>query len=124
MKLRIQSCKPKDEELDDLDVFFVAVYNLIYEKLEQEPKRGIWLNKGLPTERKVRWKELMEIAHSMEDFFTFRKIRQGPGICKTCRDYQTESVQSPHMGTCIFHGTTPIHWLNRCKHYHRRGSNV
>ena len=75
MKQLIGTMKGPTEPIDDLDVLFVAVYNLLYEKIQQEPKKGIVVSKGNPNQRKVTWKEIMEIAHEMEDYFIFRKLR-------------------------------------------------
>ena len=41
MKQKIGSMKSPTEPVTDLDVFFLAVYNLIYEKIETEPRKGI-----------------------------------------------------------------------------------
>ena len=46
MKQKIGSMKSVTEPVTDLDVFFLAVYNLIYEKIETEPNKGIIVNKG------------------------------------------------------------------------------
>lgn len=124
MKQKIGSMKSVTEPVTDLDVFFLAVYNLIYEKIETEPNKGIIVNKGQETQRKAKWAEIMAIAHIVEDFFIFREMRVGEDICGTCKYWRSTSEDSPHMGKCIKNKTEPIHVLNTCKRFDRRLSDV
>ena len=124
MKQKIGSMKSVTEPVTDLDMFFLAVYNLIYERIETEPNKGIIVNKGHETQRKAKWAEVMAIAHVVEDFFTFREIRIGGDTCGDCQHWRSTSEDSPHMGKCIKNKTEPIHVLNTCKRFDRRLSDV
>ena len=84
MKQKIGTLKPTDEPVTDLDVVFVAVYNVLYEKIEQEPNKGIVVSKGNPNQRKATWKEVMSIAHMLEDFFILREQRTKGKTCEEC----------------------------------------
>lgn len=124
MKQKIGSMKSPTEPVTDLDVFFMAAYNLIYEKIESEPNKGIIINKGQETQRKAKWNEIMAIAHMVEDFFTFREMRVGGDTCGDCKYWRSLSETSPHMGKCIKRNTEPVHVLNTCKWFDRRLSDV
>lgn len=124
MKQKIGSMKSVTEPVTDLDVFFLAVYNLIYEKIETEPNKGIIVNKGQETQRKAKWDEIMAIAHVVEDFFTFREMRVGGDTCNDCKYWRSISTESPHMGKCFKNKTEPVHMLNTCKRFDRRLSDV
>lgn len=124
MKQKIGSMKSPTEPVTDLDIFFLAAYNLIYEKIEAEPNKGIIINKGEETQRKAKWKEIMAIAHVVEDFFTFREMRVGGDTCSDCKYWKSLSSDSPHMGRCIKNKAEPIHTMNSCKKFDRRLSDV
>lgn len=124
MKQKIGSMKSPTESVTDLDVFFLAAYNLIYEKIETEPNKGIIVNKGEETQRKAKWKEIMAIAHVVEDFFAFREMRIGNDTCENCKYWKSLSSDSPHMGRCIKNKVEPIHIMNSCKKFDRRLSDV
>lgn len=122
MKQKIGTLKGPEEPITDLDAAFVAFYNLLYEKIEYEPKKGIVISKGLPNQRKVTWKELMAIAHMLEDFFAMRKQRTGGDICELCKSWAPSSVESPHIGFCNRHNKPLVHKFNSCKGFKRRKS--
>lgn len=124
MKQKIGSMKSPTEPVTDLDVFFLAAYNLIYEKIESEPNKGIVINKGEETQRKAKWTEVMAIAHMVEDFFTFRDMRVGSGSCEKCKFWRPLSKDSPHMGRCVKNNVSPVHMLNTCKKFDRRSYDV
>lgn len=120
MKQHIDTMKPVTEPITDLDVLFTAVYNLLYEKIQEEPKKGIIISKGNPNQRKVTWKKVMEIAHEAEDYFTFRQVRTGCDICEMCNNFQSVSEISPHRGQCEARGLTLVHGWGSCKTYFER----
>lgn len=120
MKQLIGTMKGPTEPIDDLDVLFVAVYNLLYEKIQNEPKKGIVVSKGNPNQRKATWKEIMEIAHEMEDYFMFRNLRTGCDICEKCSNFQSVSEVSPHRGQCKARGLILIHGWGSCHRYFER----
>ena len=123
MKQLIGTMKDPIEPIDDLDVLFVAVYNLLYEKIQQEPKKGIVVSKGNPNQRKVIWKDVMEIAHEMEDYFIFRKLRTGCDTCEKCKNFQSVSDVSPYKGQCKARGLTLVHAWGSCRsHFERRNT--
>lgn len=121
MKQQIGTMKAATEPIDDLDVLFVAVYNLLYEKIQQEPKKGIVVSKGNPNQRRATWKEIMEIAHEAEDYFMFRKLRTGCDVCENCKNFQSVSDVSPHRGHCKARDLTLVHGWGSCqRHFERR----
>lgn len=120
MKQRIGIMKDTTEPIDDLDVLFVAMYNLLYEKIQKEPKKGIVVSKGNPNQRKVTWSEIMEIAHKAEDYFMFRKLRTGCDVCEKCKNFQSVSEVSPHRGHCKARGLTLVHGWGSCQRYFER----
>lgn len=120
MKQAIGTMKPVTEPVDDLDVLFVAVYNLLYEKIQQEPNKGIVVSKGNPNQRKATWSEVMNIAHELEDYFTFRRLQTRTDICGECLHWKSVSEASPHMGECLKHKKRPIHRFSTCKKYEQR----
>ena len=122
MKQHIGTMKSTTEPIDDLDVLFVAIYNLLYEKIQQEPKKGIVVSKGNPNQRKATWKEIMEIAHEMEDYFMFRKLRTGCDICEHCNNFQSVSDISPHRGQCRVREFILVHGWGSCRQYFERKS--
>lgn len=68
MKQEIGSMKEQTgEKVTDFDVVFTALYNLIFEKLQTEPGKGIIVCKGLPNQRRVKWEKAMKMAHTLED---------------------------------------------------------
>lgn len=115
MKQKIGTMKSPDEPITDLDVLFVAVYNLIYEKIEQEPNKGIVVSKGNPNQRKVTWKKVMQIAHMLEDFFIMREQRTGCKTCEECAHWKSVSKESPHIGVCTRYNKNHMHKFNSCK---------
>lgn len=120
MKQKIGTMKSPNEPITDLDVAFVAFYNLVYEKLETEPKRGLIISKGNPNQRKVYWSEVMEIAHMLEDFFMLRKQRTGRDTCELCKHWEPISEASPHIGKCNNRNIHHIHKFNSCKRFQGR----
>ena len=117
MKQKIGSMLPPDEPVSDIDVVFCALYNLLYERLESEPNKGIVVCKGQPNQRKVSWQKVMVMAHALEDFFIFRKMRTGGKPCKQCKYWQSVSKASPHMGKCNKRGEMPVHAFSTCKKF-------
>lgn len=115
MKQQIGILKSSTEPITDLDVVFVALYNLLYEKIEQEPTKGIVISKGNPNQRKATWSEVMQIAHMLEDFFTLRKQRTKNKTCEECIHWKSVSKASPHIGKCIRHKKESLHKFNSCK---------
>lgn len=115
LKQKIGTMKPIDEPITDLDVAFVAIYNLLYERIEQEPNKGIVVSKGNPNQRKATWKEVMLITHMLEDFFIMRKQRTGCNTCEECVHWKSVSVASPHMGRCEKYNKDYMHKFNSCK---------
>lgn len=112
---KITSLKPVDEPLTDLDVVFFAIYNLIYEKIENDTNKGIVVSRGNPNQRKVSWKKVMSIAHMLEDFFALRKQRTGCRTCEECKHWKSVSIASPHLGKCTRYNKDSIHKFNSCK---------
>lgn len=120
MKQQIGTMKAPTEPIDDLDVLFVAIYNLLYEKTQKEPKKGIVVSKGNPNQRKATWREIIEIAHEAEDYFMFRKLRTGCDVCEKCKNFQPVSEVSPHRGHCKARGLTLVHGWDSCQRYFER----
>lgn len=117
MKQKIRTMLPPTEPVSDLDVVFAALYNLLYEKIESEPNKGIVISKGNPNQRKVPWKDVMRMAHVLEDFFIFRKQRTGCRICQLCQSWEPISQASPHMGKCNKQKAVPVHAFSSCRKY-------
>lgn len=124
MKQIIGCLKQPDDPVTDVDVVFTALYNLLYERIEQEPGKGIVVCKGQPNERKVKWSKVMTMAHMLEDFFAFRSMRVGDRICDTCRYWKSVSPMSPHMGRCTKHNKWPMHKLHCCKNWHSKDKTL
>lgn len=120
MKQKVGTLKGPGEPITDLDVAFVAFYNLLYEKIEAEPNKGIVISKGNPNQRKVRWTDVMLIAHMLEDFFILRKQRTGGDICEECEHWGSISKASPHIGVCKRYDVSYLHKFNSCKKFKRR----
>lgn len=117
MKQKIGTMLPPDAPVSDLNVVFCALYNLLYEKIETEPNKGIVVSKGNPNQRKATWKEIMIMAHALEDFFTFRKQRTGCRECQLCEYWTSVSQASPHMGKCKKTGVELVHAFSSCKKF-------
>lgn len=117
MKQKIGTMLTPTEPVSDLSVLFCALYNLLYEKIEAEPNKGIVVSKGNPNQRKATWSEIMLIAHAAEDFFTFRKSRTGFKECQLCEHWESISQASPHMGRCNKKGLEPVHAFSSCKKF-------
>lgn len=121
MKQRIGSMLPDDVPVGDINVVFCTLYNLLAEKLEQEPNKGIIVCKGKPNARKVKWAEVMKMAHAMEDFFIFRQQRTGCRECGICEHWKSVSQASPHMGKCLKRGDEPVHIMSSCRKFKQKG---
>lgn len=117
MKQKIGTMLSPNEPISDRSVVFCALYNLLYERIETEPNKGIIVSKGNPNQRKVSWKEIMVMAHAMEDFFLFRESRTGHKECQLCSHWESISKTSPHMGRCNKRGQWPVHALSSCKKF-------
>ena len=115
MKQYIKTMKSEYEPITDLDVVFVAIYNILYEKIEREPNKGIVVSKGNPNQRRATWKEVMILAHMLEDLFLTRIQRTGCRICEECVHWESVSVASPHLGKCTKYGKEYIHKFSSCK---------
>ncbi len=114
MKQKIGRVGSTKEPISDAQVVFYAVYNLLYEKIEQEPNKGIVVSKGNPNQRKVSWSKVMRMAHMLEDFFALRSQRCGKEVCQTCKYWESISEASTWMGACKKY-TKRMHALERCK---------
>lgn len=117
MKQKIGTMKSPEEPINDIDVVFVALYNLLYEKIEQEPDKGIVVSKGNPNQRKVTWSKVMSMAHMMEDYFILRSEKNGEHYCGECSHWKSCSKASPHMGKCDLKGERYVHRLALCKKF-------
>lgn len=120
MKQQIGTMKTKDEPISDLDVLFVAIYNVLFEKIQKEPEKGIVVSKGNPNQRKMTWKEIMTIAHEVEDYFMFRQLRTGCDTCDHCDGWKSVSSTSPYRGRCSKRGLNLIHAWGNCRKFSRR----
>lgn len=115
MRQKIGTMIPPDEPVTDLDVVFVALYNLIHEKLEEEPKKGIIVSKGNPNQRKITWAGVMEMSHMLEDFFILRKQRTGGKTCEICAHWRPGYESASHIGNCVKYSKKYVHKFNCCK---------
>ena len=106
---------PVDQPVTDLTMVFNAVYNVLYEKLQIEPTKGIVVSKGNPNQRKATWGEILSMAHMLEDFFILRQHRTGCKTCELCEYWKSTSTASPHIGKCIKYNKDCIHKFNSCK---------
>lgn len=120
MKQRIKSCNTT-EPVSDLEMVFLAIRNVFYEKHLQEPNKGIIAAKGTEHQRKMTWKELLKLVDALEDFFIFRKMKVGRGFCEQCRYWESISEASPHMGQCNKKKKKPVHAWSYCKNYTEEG---
>lgn len=120
MKQKIGTMKSVSEPVSDLDMVFLALYNLLYEKIEKEPNKGIVFSKGNPNQRKATWKELIIMAHALEDFFTFREQRTGCQVCQLCEHWASVSQASSHMGRCKKKGVEPVHAFSNCRKFNAK----
>ena len=114
MKQHIDTLRPYDDPITDIDVVFTAMYNLLYEKIQNEPNKGIVVSKGNPNQRKVLWSDVMRMAHMLEDFFIFREMHHGDQTCGNCKYWTSVSKASPHMGHCNKHNKANMHALHCC----------
>ena len=112
---KVNTMRGADAEISDVDVVFSALYNLLLERIETEPEKGLIISKGNPNQRKVSWKKIASMAHSLEDFFIFREQVIGGGCCRSCDHWRSISKASPHMGVCKKYNKRPIHEFYRCK---------
>lgn len=117
MRERIESLYPKDETISDLNAVFRVVYNLLAEKIEEDPTKGMVLSRGNPNQRKISWTKAMRLAHMLEDYFMFRKKLIGDNRCENCIYWSSISEASPHMGCCQKRNKTPIHKWYICKKF-------
>lgn len=115
MKQKIGTLKAPTEPITDLDVVFVAIYNILYEKIEKEPNKGIIVSKGNPNQRKATWTEIMAIAHMLEDYFLTREKHTLCETCEECRYWKSVSKASPHLGKCLRYNKEYVHKFSRCK---------
>ena len=115
MKQHIGTMLPIDQPVTDLTMVFNAVYNVLYEKLQLEPTKGIVVSKGNPNQRKATWGEILDMAHMLEDFFIFRQQRTGCKTCELCKYWESISTASPHIGKCTKYNKDYIHKFNSCK---------
>lgn len=119
MNLKIGTLKGPDEPITDLDVVFIALYNLVYEKIETGSSKGIIISEGNPNQRKVSWKKVMSISHMLEDYFMCRKLHGG-GTCGECCNWESISEVSPHLGYCKVKDKKHIHKLSSCKLFSKK----
>lgn len=124
MKQKIGTMLSPREPVSDLHVVFVALYNLLHEKIETEPNKGIVVSKGNPNQRKATWKEIMLLAHAMEDFFIFRQQRTGYKECQLCKYWAPVSQASPHMGRCNKKGVEPVHAFSSCRKFAQKTEDL
>lgn len=122
MKQKIGNMQSPDQPITDIDVVFTAMYNLIYEKLEQEPDKGIVVCKGQPNQRKVKWKKVLAMAHCMEDYFQLRLEQNSCNCCGDCIYWSSISKASPHLGKCKLKNKSHIHQMSLCKRFERKES--
>lgn len=123
MKQRVTDLIPEDRPVSDLDALFLAVYNLIYEKIQLEPNKGIVVSKGKPNQRKVPWTTVMKTAHELEDYFRLREQNTNGRICEECSSWSSQSKASPYLGLCSRKGDSYVHGLSSCKKFCQRENN-
>lgn len=107
------------EPMSDLGMVFLAMYNLLYEKMEEEPGKGIIACKGLPNQRKVSWGKLMKLSHELEDYFLIKKLNGCTDVCQLCSCWKPTSEASPHLGYCSLK-QKHRHAFDMCKNYKAR----
>lgn len=120
MKQQIPTMHQPNDPVTDVDVVFTAIYNMLYERIEQEPNKGIIVCKGQSNERRVKWSKVMNMAHMLEDFFVFRSMRVGDRVCGNCQYFKPTSQACPHMGRCNKSNKEPMHILHCCKNWHSK----
>lgn len=117
MKQKIGSLIPENQPVTDMDVVFIAMYNLMYEKIEAEPNKGIVACKGKSNQRKVPWTEVIKMAHMLEDYFMCKRVRNNSRECINCEHWTSISQASPHLGRCNRKNKEPVHMLETCKKF-------
>lgn len=117
MKQKIGIVKQAEDPISDLDVVFCAVYNLLYEKLEAEPNKGIVVSKGSPNQRKETWESVLLLAHMVEDYLRIHVQGDKGFQCDNCSHWRGISNQSPHIGECSLRKRKPVHKWYHCKKF-------
>ena len=120
MKQKIGSLIPETQVVSDMDMVFMAMYNLMYDRVETEPNKGIVVCKGKPNQRKATWKEVLVMAHMLEDYFMCKRVRNHSKECFHCKYWESISKASPHLGRCNKRAIEPVHMLETCKKFKER----
>lgn len=116
MRQKIRSLQDTNTPITDRSVVFTAMYNLLYDRIDSEPNKGIVISKGNPNQRKEHWAEVLNLAHMLEDFFMIRELRVGKRTCSSCGNWTSISKESPWIGRCSLKGEgILVHSLDTCK---------
>lgn len=110
----------QDRPVSDIEITFLAIRNVLFEKSLNEPNKGVVAAKGTPRQRKMTWGELLKMVNVMEDFFIFRSQRTGYDSCETCKHWKSISKESPHMGECNKRGLRLVHAWSCCKKHEEK----
>jgi hypothetical protein len=89
----------KGTTINELEIMFAGIYKLIDKQLEENPKAGIIMAKGKPNETRMKYKDLKEVVHKMQDYFESKGC-MSLGICKTCTNFNSRGTIPNYYGLC------------------------
>lgn len=107
----------------DLELTLDALVHLIGEKLAVNPKAGLILNKGKPTERRIRYAQLIENVAELHRHFSL-KGNFTIGSCVYCKNYRPQYSSRYMSDGCPFFGKCEAisdyrHAWDTCKRFNR-----
>lgn len=105
-----------NEELDDLEIFILAVQSLINIQ-KKTGKKGIKI-KGI----KLTYDRLQGMLNAFKMYFSQKGCFTN-GICASCKHFQNSKSTTGAIGTCS--GSGEKYWLDTCGgHYPRKGEET
>lgn len=89
----------KGTTINELEIMFTGLNKLLDKQIEENPKSGIIMAKGKVNETRMRYKEVKQVLHKMQDYFEIKGC-MSLGICKTCTNFNSKASSVGYFGLC------------------------
>ena len=103
------------KHINELEALYIALDKLVDEKLKDNPKAGLIIAKGQPSETRVRYAEIKTQLRALMNSYALKGCFSF-GICKDCEKFNNRASSIGENGRCII-SNKPVHQYDTCEHH-------
>ena len=89
----------KGKTISDIEILFHILDKLMDEKLEENPKSGLIMNKGEKNEKRMKYTQAQDKLKALYTYFA-EKGTFSIGCCETCSKWNSEMSSTGYLGKC------------------------